>query len=255
MIKGVILDLDGTVYWGAKAVPGAVEFVDFLRRQGIPYLFVTNRANRPPEEIRDQLQGMGIVCAVANILTSSQATAQYLKKGTVYFIGEEGIRRALEEAGLKVTEEAPDYVVVSFDREFSYEKLTKACRFIGAGAKFVATNSDRALKTDKGLLPGTGALVAAVAAGSGVEPEVVGKPQGLIMDMALRRLGLRAEEVLAVGDSVHTDIPAGMRVGMPTALILTGVSTREDVQKTGCKPTWIVETFEELERILTAENG
>lgn len=246
MIRGVILDLDGTVYFGTDEVPGAGSFVAGCRDMGIRCLFVTNRANRVPEEIVRQLRGHGIPCEPGDVLTAAQATARYLRRGSAWYIGEEGLRRALQEQGIAITEERPDYVVVGYDRGFNYEKLFNACRLIDGGARFIATNPDRALKTEKGIYPGTGAIVEAVAAGTGRRPVIVGKPERLIMDMALERLGMGPDEVIVVGDSLATDVPAGHAAGMLSVLLLTGVSRREDVAHSAVKPDWVVGTFDEL---------
>jgi len=255
MIKGVILDLDGTVYLGKQEVPGASRFIAFLRQSGIRYFFVTNRANRTPALVAEHLCTYGIPCTENDVLTSAQATIQHLKSGSVYYIGEEGLKVELDKAGMTVNEDAPDYVIVSFDRSFSYEKLKKACRLIHAGATFIATNPDKALKTASGLVPGTGSIVAAVAAGSGKEPIMIGKPERLIIDMGIERLGLARETVINVGDNLATDVPAGINAGVRTVFILTGVSSREDLAKTGLKPNWVVESYEELTAIVREENG
>lgn len=249
-VRGVILDLDGTVYRGREAVAGAAEFVRRVEETGIKYLFVTNRANRTPEEVCTQLGGFGISCGVEQVVTSAQVTADYIKTGRVFCVGEEGLQRELEARGITVTEEKPDYVVVSFDRTFTYAKLQTACRLIRAGAQFIATNPDRCLEVEGGTVPGTGALVAAVATGSGTTPVMMGKPERRIMDVSLQRLGLGPDETIAVGDNVETDIPAGQRAGMRTALILTGVSTRQETERAAVAPTWIVDGFEELWEIV-----
>lgn len=247
MIKGILLDLDGTVYRGSEAVPGASEFIARLEREGRKYLFVTNRSNRTPGEVASQLRGYGIPCEPEDILTSAQATVQYLKEGSVFYIGEDGLRKAIVEGRLKITDHLPDYVVVSLDRHITYEKIEKASRLIRGGAKFIATNPDEVLYTDRGPTPGTGAIVAAIAAASGVRPVFVGKPQTVIIDMALERLGLSKEEIIIVGDNLNSDIEAGEKAGVRTVLILTGVSTREDLINASTKPTWVVESFKELE--------
>ena len=133
MIKGVILDLDGTVYRGHEAVPGVVHFLNRLIDKEISYLFLTNRSNRTPERICEQLQGYGVPCVRENVLTSAQATAAYLKEGSVYCIGEVGLHEALTEAGLKLERENPDYVVVGFDRGITYGKIEKASRLVRGG--------------------------------------------------------------------------------------------------------------------------
>lgn len=251
MIRGVILDLDGTVYLGQAEVPGASAFVARCHAAGIRCLFVTNRANRTPAEVAEQLRGFGMPCGPADVLTSAQATARVLPPGRAFCIGEAALLQALTEAGFTICEERPDYVIVGLDRTFTYEKLARACSLIGAGARFVATNPDRALKLATGVMPGTGAIVAAVEAGSGQAPLVIGKPGRLIMDMALAVLGTRPEETLVVGDNLVTDIPAGAAAGMPTALILTGVSRREDLPAAPVAPNWVVAGFDELWTVIS----
>jgi 4-nitrophenyl phosphatase len=167
-------------------------------------------------------------------------------------IGETGLELALRERGLRFDDEAAEAVVVSFDRGFTYEKLKKACRLIERGARYLATNPDRALKLENGISPGTGAIVAAVTAGCGVEPLMVGKPERLIFDMALQRLGVDPDNAVAVGDNLATDIPAGRKAGIRTALILTGVTTREQAQAARPAPDWIVADYAELEACLAA---
>lgn len=246
MVRGVILDLDGTVYLGEQQVPGAADYVAFLADRGIACLFVTNRSNRKSEDVAAHLRSYGIPCGPEDVLTSSQAAVQYLKRGSAYVIGEEGLTSELEKAGFKITDQAPDYVIVSLDRWFNYDKLKTACNLIWRGATFIATNPDKTLKGETGLTPGTGSIVAAVEAGSGVKPLVIGKPEKLIMEMSLARLGLTAEETIAVGDNVQTDIPAGARAGIKTVLLLTGVTRREEAESGPCRADWVLDSFAEL---------
>jgi 4-nitrophenyl phosphatase len=250
MIQGVIFDLDGTIYRGSQAVPGAAEFVGQLAAHGIKVLFVTNRSNRTPESVCTQLRSYGIACTAENILTSAQATARHLRSGSVFFIGEEGLERALLQAGLTMDPQSPDYVVVGFDRAIDYTKLEKATRLIRAGARFIATNPDKAVNADGGISPGNGAIVAAIATASGVSPVVVGKPERAIIDIALERMGLSPEHVILVGDNLETDIKAGINAGIRTILILTGVSTRKDVMVSSVKPHRVVEDYEELAHVV-----
>jgi 4-nitrophenyl phosphatase len=250
MIQGIIFDLDGTIYRGSQAVPGAADFVSRVAEQGIKVLFVTNRSNRTPESVCTQLRGYGISCTIENILTSAQATARHLRSGSVFFIGEEGLEQALLEAGLTMDPESPDYVVVGFDRAINYTKIEKASRLIRAGARFIVTNPDKAVNADGGISPGNGAIVAAIATASGVSPIVVGKPERAIIDIALERMGLEPENVILVGDNLETDIKAGISAGISTILILTGVSTRMDVMNSLVKPHRVVENYAELAHIM-----
>jgi 4-nitrophenyl phosphatase len=246
MIRGVILDLDGTVYLGKEVIPGAPEFVAHLKEQGIPHLFVTNRSNRKPEVIRDQLVDLGIPCTVDEILTSAQATVAYVGEGSAYVVGEDGLIAEVEKGGITLTDDHPDWVIVSFDRQFNYDKLKVACRCIDEGGRFIATNPDKGLRVERGISPGTGAIVAAVEAGCGVSPTVIGKPERLIMDMALERLDLPARDVLAIGDNIDTDILAAHRAGLPSMLILEGISHEADVERAEVKPTWVIASYAEL---------
>lgn len=245
-IRGVILDLDGTVYNGMDEVPGAARFVRRLGERGIRYLFVTNRANRRPGAIVRQLRGFGIPCDAKNVLTSAEATALALRPGRAFVVGGAGLRTALRARGFVLTNERPRYVIVSFDTTLTYAKLATACRLIDRGAAFVATNPDKRLKTEGGFSPGTGAIVAAVAAATGVEPLVIGKPEKRLIELGLRRMRVKAAEALLVGDNVETDVPAGRRAGVRTALLLGGVSSRADVRRAPLKPTWVMRDYGEL---------
>lgn len=250
-IKALLFDLDGTVYRGSDAIPGAAEFIRNLK---IPYLFVTNRGNRTPEAVAEQLSAMGLSCSADQVLTSAQAAAANLMPGTsAYCIGESGLTTALEGRGVRIIGEGleiPDAVVVSYDRGFSYEKITQALRFINAGARFIATNDDRVITIEDGLVPEAGPLVAAIAEATGRVPEILGKPNAPIMEIALERLGVLAENTAIVGDNLLTDILAGHNSSMKSVLILTGVSTREEAALADYKPTWIVENYDDLAQTL-----
>ena len=249
-IKGILFDLDGTVYLGEKEVPGAADCINGLKPHGIRPMFVTNRANRSEAEVCAHLRSYGIECEESDVITTAYATALHLIKGSYYAIGEKNLFDTLNRHGFVYEENAPDYVIVSFDREFDYNKLTIAAGLIYAGAKFISTNPDRALKIYDSMLPGTGAIVAAVEAGSGIAPITIGKPERIIFDIAIERMNIARSEVIAVGDNLLTDIPAGAAAGIRTALILTGMSKREDVANSPVEPTWIVENFQELMEIL-----
>lgn len=250
MVRGLIFDLDGTLYAGDQEIPGAAAFVRDCNERGIRCLFVTNRANRLPETVAEHLRRYGIPCTAEDVLTSSQAAAASLSPGRAYVIGEAGLITPLLEAGFTLADDDVEYVIVGFDRSFNYDKLRIACMCIGVGARFVATNPDRALRLESGLSPGTGALVAAVEAGSSASPIVIGKPGKLIMEMALQRMDLAPEDVWALGDNLETDIPAGSAAGMRTVLLLTGVSRAEDVPSARVAPDYVAKDFAEMRTLL-----
>jgi 4-nitrophenyl phosphatase len=255
MIRGILLDLDGTVYRGDEEVPGASEFCLLMAETGVRCLFVTNRSNRTPAEVCRQLQGYGVACELEDVLTTSQATAHHLGSGSAYMIGEEGLRVALEEAGIAITDDDPDAVVVGFDQNLHHSKLQIACRLILKGKPFVATNPDLRLTTPDGVIPGTGAILAAIQAVTGVPPIVVGKPEPLLFNLAVEYLGLQKHEVIAVGDSLDTDVPAGVRADIRTALLLTGNARREDVPAADMQPTWVFDDYGGLRELVEIENS
>ncbi|GEB34567.1 TIGR01457 family HAD-type hydrolase [Brevibacillus parabrevis] len=248
--KGYLLDLDGTIYRGHEAIPGAGEFVRYLQDKQIPYLFLTNNSSTSAERVADRLTGMGIEATARDVYTTSMATVQYLQEqapagANVYAIGEEGLLTQLEAAGYRLTEADPDYVIVGIDRAFTYEKLAVAARAIRSGATFIATNADAALPTDAGLFPGNGSLVAAVSVASATKPIVIGKPESIIVRYALEVLGTKASETLIVGDNLFTDIEAGANSGLDSLLVLTGYSTREEAASHTAKPTYVASDLPE----------
>ncbi len=244
----MIFDLDGTVYSGGAAVPGAAAFLENLRDRNIPYLFVTNRANRTPSEIARQLIEMGVPCNPSQVLTSAQATARHLGAVDAYVIGEKGMIEALINVGGKVVEHDPDVVIVSYDTAFSYRKLTAATRHVVNGSRLIATNTDNIITVQDGILPEAGPLVAAVENATRQLAEVIGKPNRIIMDEAAARLGVANRDCIVVGDFLMTDIMAAQNAGMKSVLILTGVSKRGDVGKAPCKPDLIVRDYADLQQ-------
>lgn len=244
-----LLDLDGTVYKGKEPIPEAVEFVKTLNKMGFSYLFITNNSTRTKEAVAEQLTGFGIPCTQANVLTTSIATAQFIKSekadATVYSIGEEGLRRAMELAGLKYKEEQPDYVAFGMDRAITYEKYAKACLAVRAGARFVSTNPDVALPNERGLMPGNGALTSVISVSTGVAPIFIGKPEPIIIEQALRMLGADKETTLMIGDNYDTDIMAGIRSGIDSLLVLTGVTSERALREKAVQPTYVLPSLED----------
>jgi 4-nitrophenyl phosphatase len=177
------------------------------------------------------------------------ALAGYLQEknpeAKVYVIGENGLWTAVREAGFTITSDKPDYVAVGMDRQLTYEKLAEACLAIRSGATFLSTNPDVALPTERGLLPGNGSITALLQVATGVTPIFIGKPEPIIIRQALERLGLAASDVLMVGDNYQTDILAGLRAGVDTLFVQTGVTTAEELAKVDDPPTYTVASLAE----------
>ncbi|WP_157724848.1 TIGR01457 family HAD-type hydrolase [Virgibacillus phasianinus] len=247
--QGYLIDLDGTMYQGNERIHAAKEFVEFLKDKGLPHLFLTNNSSKTQLEIANKLNEMDIPATENHIFTSSMATASYIaaknQDGCVFVIGEGGLHEALLSKGLVITDENPDFVVIGIDREITYEKLAKACLFVRNGAEFLSTNSDIAIPTERGLVPGNGALTSVITVSTGVEPVFIGKPEPIIMEQALQTLGLSKDETLMVGDNYHTDIMAGIQAGVDTLMVFTGVTPFEDFPTLPTKPTYHVRDLSE----------
>lgn len=246
--KGYLIDLDGTMYRGTEQIAEAAGFINDLRKREIPYLFVTNNSSRTPAQVADKLRSIGISTEDDQVFTTSMATANYIaeqKKGaSVYVVGEEGIIEALKEKGMKLVEEHPDYLVMGIDRGINYEKLSKACLAVRNGAVFISTNGDIAIPTEQGLLPGNGSLTSVVSVSTQVQPIFIGKPESVIVEQALRVLGVPKEETIMVGDNYDTDILAGINAGIDTLLVHTGVTTKERLKQYKEQPTHVVDTLD-----------
>lgn len=230
--QALLFDLDGTLYRGGERVPGADRLIAGLQKSGMPCWFVTNNSTKTPEEVTRHLVGLGIPAAQETIVTSALAAAHYVKKHhfgvETFVIGEEGLRTALRDAGLRLMEEGEanlhaGLVVQGVDRQLTYERLAAGVRHLMNGAAYVMTNPDRVLPVEGGFLPGAGSIGAALQAAAGVEPIIIGKPSRILMDYALEQAGTIPERTWVIGDNPYTDIAAARNVGCPSILVLTGL--------------------------------
>lgn len=248
--KGYLIDLDGTMYKGTERIEEASHFVDYLVKNEIPYLFVTNNSSQTPKQVAKKLNEFQIKASEDRVFTTSQATANYIaqkkEQATVYMIGEAGLREAIQTSGLHLVDENPDYVVVGIDRDISYEKYAKACIAVRNGADFISTNADIAIPTERGLLPGNGALTSVIAVSTNTAPIFIGKPEKIIVEQALEVLGVAKEDTLMVGDNYDTDIMAGMNCGIDTLLVHTGVTTKELLKQYNSQPTYTVDSLSDF---------
>ena len=247
----LLFDLDGVIYRGDEPVAFAVETVNALLSAGKRVAFLTNNSTVRPESVSERLRSMGIAAEPERVVTSALATADHLlsdRVGSVFVIGEPALREAIRGAGIHVTQngkEPVDAVVVGLDRHVTYEAIRDAALLIERGAAFVATNTDPSLPVPGGAWPGAGALVGAVQATTGVTPDVVGKPKPQLFRSAQDRAG--GGEPLVIGDRLDTDIAGALGLGWDAALVLTGVSTREEALEPGApKATFILDDLRGL---------
>lgn len=251
--QGYLIDLDGTIYRGKIKIPAAKRFIDRLQQKKIPFLFVTNNSTQLPREVVANLAvNFDIHVQPKNVYTSGLATADYLAdfdstKKSVYVIGELGLKQAMLDRGFQFEEHTPDYAVVGLDYDVTYHKFELATLAIKRGAKFIGTNADTNLPNERGLVPGAGSVIALVERATQQKATYIGKPETIIMEKALKKIGLKKDQVIMVGDNYQTDIKAGINFGIDTLLVYTGVSTKEQVAKQAIKPTYEVASLDQWE--------
>lgn len=253
--QGYLIDLDGTMYKGKDRIPAAPGFIQRLREAGKQVLFVTNNSTRTPETVAaDLTNNHGITTQPAEVYTTALATADYLaqtvgdRPKTAYVIGEAGLKEAIRAKGFALVTDHPSFVVVGLDTQVTYAKLETAVLQILAGATFIGTNADSNLPNERGLTPGAGSLIKLVeyaTAVGGVKPIMIGKPEVLMIELALQKLGLTKDQAVMVGDNYNTDIRAGLNAGVDTLLVYTGVSTPAQVAQQQQQPTHTVRTLDE----------
>lgn len=248
--KGYLIDLDGTIYRGKEPIPAGRRFVEQLQQRQIPFRFLTNNTTKSPETVAARLANeFDIHVTAETVYTATLATIDFMKdagKGNkVYIIGEPGLREPILAAGFEWEETAPDYVVVGLDNEVTYEKFVAATLAIQKGAMFIGTNPDKNIPTERGLLPGAGAVIAFLETATQQTATYIGKPEAIIMDKAVELLGLAKSEVVMVGDNYLTDIRAGIDNGIDSLLVLSGFTQKEDVPNLPVPPTYIVDSLDE----------
>lgn len=250
--KGYLIDLDGTLYVGNKRLKEAEVFIKLLQEKNIPFLFVTNNSTKTPEMVAKSLEEKcELYVTPDHIYTSGMAAVEFLLEnynGQIgHVIGSESLRQQVSDAGFKLDEKAPQFILQGMDVTVTYDRIKNACLAIQNGAKYILTNVDKQFPTEHGFIPGAGALSEMIIATTGVQPTIIGKPSSIIMEGALKRLNLDRKDVLMVGDNYLTDILSGIQNNVPTLLTLTGVTQLEHLEQYDLKPTHIVNRLGEWE--------
>ena len=254
-IKALILDMDGVI-WKADAPIGDLPSTfKRIRERGLKFVFATNNGTKTPEEYQQKLAELGVDIDASQVVTSAMGIAfmlaQKYPRGTkIFMIGEDGIRVALEEKGFEIlsVENAPQAqaFVMGIDRSINFQKVAEATLLIRAGIPFYTTNTDKTFPTPRGEIPGSGAWISVIQTATNVEPIIAGKPFPFLMELSLEKLGTSKEETLVVGDRLETDIAAGQSVGCPTALVLSGVSTKAQAEEWAPKMDVIADSLADL---------
>ncbi|MBK8814065.1 MAG: HAD family hydrolase [Methylococcaceae bacterium] len=254
-IKALIIDMDGVLWHGNQAIDGLTDFFQTLRDKNLRFILATNNASSTPQQYVEKLAGMGVTVELEDIMTSAMATAMYLaehmdpKHTRIFLIGEDGAKQALLDKGFTLTgiyeldsetTKGADVVVSGQDHGINWDKLATATLNIRAGAKFIGTNGDTTLPTERGLTHGNGAILAALEAATGVSPLIIGKPEPIMYRQAMAKLGSGLNETIAIGDKLETDILGAIRTGIRSLMVMTGVSTAEDLKASDYQPTWVM---------------
>ncbi|NQY25803.1 MAG: HAD-IIA family hydrolase [Piscirickettsiaceae bacterium] len=268
-IGGFIIDMDGVLWQGNNPIDGLEAFFATLNELEIPYVLATNNASLTQQQYVDKLAKMNVTMPIDRILTSSMATVNYLvehlpvNKRRVFVIGEDGLRQPLIEQGFiltdnyqvnqpnkGITDQGADIVVSGLDRQLTWDKLATATLNINAGAEFYATNSDTSLPTELGDVMGNGGILAALEAVTGVKATSIGKPEPILYQQALALLGSDSTNTIAIGDRLNTDILGAVNTGLRSILVLTGISSEQDILDVDYAPTWVMADIEEITNTL-----
>ena len=248
--KAFISDMDGVIYHGNRLLPGVLEFVEWLKRENKKFLFLTNSSEKTPKELQEKLHRLGIDVEPDVFYTSALATANFLAnqkpRGTAYIIGEAGLINAMYNVGYTMNNVNPDYVVIGDSRSYNFEKIEQSINLVIKGAKLIGTNSDVSGPVENGIVPSTRALMAPIELATGRSAYYVGKPNPLMMRIALRKLGISREDTIIIGDRMDTDIIAGIESEIDTLLVLSGISTIKSADKFPYRPHYILEGVNEL---------
>ena len=252
-MKTLILDLDGTMYRGTEIIESAKSFVDYCLSHNIPFLFMSNNSMRTPTENADHMLNMGYEGIIPEMFyNSAMASAEYVRQNyegnKAWYIGQNGLVEALKENGFEITDDHPDFLFVGLDKDADYMSYSKALTCLLDGAKLIGTNKDRILAKPGGFELGNGSIVALFEYAVNQKSPDIAKPSPIILELCLKHYGLKKEDVVLIGDNLETDILLGVRAGVETIFVETGIHTRKDIERMGVYPNRIVKELTELEK-------
>jgi len=250
--NGFIIDMDGVIYHGNTLLPGVTKFLKWLEDSGKSYLFLTNASQRTPKELHEKLERLGINIGEEHFYTSALATAGFLAsqkpKGSAYVIGDAGLINALYSIGYTTNNVNPDYVVVGDTNSYNFEKIELAVNLVIRGARLVGTNPDVSGPVETGISPSVKALIAPIEIASGKKAYFVGKPNPLMMRIALKKLGVRREDAIVIGDRMDTDIRCGLESEIDTLLVLSGITNQNEIDNFPYRPRYVLTGIADLVR-------
>ncbi len=248
--KLFVLDMDGTFYLDSTLIDGALEFLQMIKKRGYKFLFFTNNSSKSLDDYVKKLTSLKVPVTREEIFSSGEVTISYLLREhpgkRVYVIGTPSLVKGFKKAGITIDEIDPEIVVLAFDTQLTYEKISKGCTFIRNGALFIATHPDSNCPTKNGLIPDTGSMIEMFASSTGIRPIIMGKPNGYTVDAIEQKTGISREHIVCVGDRLQTDIALGVNHGMTSLLVLTGATTPEILEKSTIKPDGVFNSINDL---------
>ena len=257
--SGFMIDMDGTVYKGTAKIEGADGMISLLRSKGIPFVFLTNNSSHSRRFYLEKLLGMGFDVTLDNVLTSTVATVRFIlserpgKK--VYPIAVPEVVEEMEASGIRMSYDDPDIVLLAYDRTITFDKINAGYRFLMSGAELIATHPDDLCPTEDSYDVDIGAFIDLFKKLCGVDPVIVGKPNGLMLDMAAREMGVDPLGTVMVGDRLYTDMLMADRAGIASVLVLSGETSREDLERSDVKPSFVLDSVADIASILDRFGG
>ena len=251
--------MDGVIYHGNRLLPGVKEFVEWLYRENKKFLFLTNGSGYSPKDLQMKLRRMGLEVDESHFYTSALATAKFISSQnpgcSAFVIGEPGLFNALHDAGITINTVDPDYVIVGETNNYNYDSICRAVQHVLNGSKLIGTNTDLTAPLENGIVPAGRALISPIEMATGKSAYYVGKPNPLMMRTGLKMLGVHSQDAAIIGDRMDTDIIAGIESGLDTVLVLTGVTSRETMQRYPYRPRIVLENVGEIPPAAEGEAG
>ena len=259
--KLFLMDMDGTIYLDETLFDGTLDFLRRVKENGGRYIFLTNNSSRGTEGYIAKMARMGIEAHPEDFVTSADATIRYLQKtysaDTLYYLcGTESLRKMLADAGLRVygkedgDPKKASVVLLGYDTELTYEKLTDCCRLLMEGRDYVATHPDLVCPVSYGSAPDCGSVIEMLHTCTGRRPVVIGKPQPEMAYLAMEKTGCTKEETCVIGDRIYTDIACGVNAGIDSLFVLSGEGILSDIEKYKVTPTYIFENIREIAEVI-----
>jgi len=254
-----LLDMDGTIYLDEQLFDGTLDFLAYVQRVGGRAMYLTNNSSKSVSSYVDKLKRLGIQAVPEDFFTSVNATVLHLQQGSfhkIYAFGTASFKQQLREGGLPITdrlEEDIDCLCMAFDTELTFQKLEDACILLNRGVEYIATNPDWVCPTWYGSVPDCGSVAEMLYRATGRRPQVLGKPQPHMVELAVKKSGFTKEQTILLGDRLYTDIKSGVNAGIDTVLVLSGEATLEDLAASDVKPSYVFENIRAFLNNITEE--